>query len=152
MARQARGISSVAGCVVVVVVVVGAGQREPYETVSPFAGLYQLQEVTTSNDEYSVWWTWGAASGALRVGPWQWAIAGDVRRPWLEVHCRADGGPLGYSGPRGWAASLVVPLHPDEPNVPNVWHPLYWWRAGRRPRVRADGGTRPARRRAGRGV
>ena len=53
MARRARGISSVAGCVVVVVVVVGASQREPYETVSPFAGLYQLQEVTTSNDEYS---------------------------------------------------------------------------------------------------
>ena len=53
MARRARGISSVAGCVVVAVVVVGAGQREPYETVSPFAGLYQLQEVTTSNDEYS---------------------------------------------------------------------------------------------------
>ena len=32
------------------VVSVSAGQREPYETASPFVGLYQLTEVHTSND------------------------------------------------------------------------------------------------------
>ena len=36
--------------VVAAVVSVSAGQREPYETASPFVGLYQLTEVHTSND------------------------------------------------------------------------------------------------------
>ena len=36
--------------VVAAVVSVSAGQREPYETASPFVGLYQLAEVHTSND------------------------------------------------------------------------------------------------------
>ena len=36
--------------VVAAVVSVSAGQREPYETASPFVGLYQLTEAHTSND------------------------------------------------------------------------------------------------------
>ena len=96
-------------------------------------GLYQLAEVRTSNDEYSVWLSWPATTARLVVGPWRCGVDvanADKGRPWVEVHCRADGGqPLGYSGPLPWSASLVVPLHPDEPNVPTVWHPLYWWRA-----------------------
>ena len=137
MPRPAReGISRAAVAVLVVVaagVSVSAGQREPYETASPFVGLDQLADVRTSNDEYSVWLSWPATTARLVVGPWRWGVdvaSADTGRPWVEVHCRADGGqPLGYSGPLPWSASLVVPLHPDEPNVPTVWHPLYWWRA-----------------------
>ena len=137
MPRPGRAHLSRAACgllvVVAAVVSVSAGQREPYETASPFVGLYQLAEVHTSNDEYSVWLSWPATTARLVVGPCRWGVdaaSPDTGRPWVEVHCRADGGqPLGYSGPLRWGASLVIPLHPDEPNVPNVWHPLYWWRA-----------------------
>ena len=118
--------------VVAASVSVSAGQRQPYETASPFVDLHQLAEVTTSNDEYSVWFFWGATTAGLAVGPWRWGVdaaSADEPRPWVEVRCRAAGRPLGYSGPQPWRASLVIPLHPDEPNVPNVWHPLYWWRA-----------------------
>ena len=118
---------------VIVAAGVSAGQREPYETTSPFVGLYQLAEVRTSNDEYSAWLSWPATTARLVVGPRRWGVEAaspDEGRPWVVVQCRAAGGPsLGYSGPRPWSASLMVPLHPDEPNVPNVWHPLYWWRA-----------------------
>ena len=93
---------------------VSAGQREPYETASPFVGLYQLADVHTSNDEYSVWLSWPATTARLVVGPWRWGVdvaSADTGRPWVEVHCRADGGqPLGYSGPLPWGASLVIPL------------------------------------------
>ena len=52
------------------------------------------------------------------------------RAAWgLLVVVAAGGQSLEYSGPLPWSASLVIPLHPDEPNVPTVWHPLYWWRA-----------------------
>ena len=96
-------------------------QREPYQMTSPFVELHQFAEVTTSNDEYSIWLTWGATTAGLRVGPWRWGVDGagdDVRRPWVEVQCRADGRPLGYDGPRAWSAALMIPLHPDEPEVP----------------------------------
>ena len=134
--RPARESFSSAAVGLLVVVAAGvsvsAGQREPYETASPFVGLSQLSEVSTSNDEYSIWWAWPTTSARLVVGRWAWRIdaaSDDARRPWVEVQCRADGRPLGYSGPQPWRASLVIPLHPDEPNVPNVWHPRYWWRA-----------------------
>ena len=99
MPRPAReGISRAAVAVLVVVaagVSVSAGQREPYETTSPFVGLYQLAEVRTSNDEYSVWLSWPATTARLVVGPWRWGVDvanADKGRPWVEVHCRADGG------------------------------------------------------------
>ena len=38
------------------------------------------------------------------------------------------GRPLGYDGPRAWSAALVIPLHPDEPDVPTVGEWRYWWR------------------------
>ena len=57
------------------------------------------------------------------------ATTGDeVRRPWVEVQCRADGRPLGYDEPRQWSAALVIPLHPDEPDVPTMGEWRYWWR------------------------
>ena len=50
----------------------------------------------------------------------------ESERPWIEVRCRTDGRPDGYSGPLSLEAFLLLPLHPDEPNVIS---PRYWWRA-----------------------
>ena len=52
----------------------GASQGEPYETASPFVGLSQLPEVSTSNDEYSVWWAWPTTTARLVVGRWTWGV------------------------------------------------------------------------------
>ena len=45
----------------------------------------------------------------------------------VVLSCRADGRSAGYAGPRTIYAELVLPMHPDAPNVPLVLNPLYWW-------------------------
>ena len=43
-----------------------------------------------------------------------------MRRPWIEVQCRADGRPRGYTWPQPWSAAVVIPLHLDELDVPTA--------------------------------
>ena len=97
---------------------------------SPFEGLHELDGVTTSNDEWGIWIAWEASSYRLKF-PRRPPLArgpGGTRdlRAYLATSCRADGRPEGFSGPRAIRAELVLPLHPDEPNVPSFFNPRYW--------------------------
>ena len=105
----------------------------PYTTASPFRDLYTLDLVTTSNDEHWISYTWLSSAYSLQFPDRPvWArvdaLDADSERPWIEFRCRTDGRPDGYSGPLPLEGFLWLPLHPDAPNVPNVWNPLYWWR------------------------
>ena len=104
--------------------------REPYRSSSPFVGLYRFDGVTTTNDEYgiSVYWR-----------PDRWRLAYSGKAPFRDgeeeglvigiwASCRVDGGAEGHAGARPLRAELDLPMHPGDPDVPNVFHPLYWWR------------------------
>ena len=109
-------------------------EQERYITSSPFRDLYTLARVTTSNDEHWISYAWLSSAYSLQFPDrplWasEGALDAESERPWIAVRCRTDGRPDGYSGPLPLAASLLLPLHPDEPNVPNVINPRYWWRA-----------------------
>ena len=107
---------------------VAAQAPEPYPTDSPFAGMYQVDGVTTSNDEYAVWFFWGPDAWELRyAGRAPFSGGGDLLVG-IQFACRADGSALGYMGGRPLVADLMLPMHPDDPDVPNVFNPLYWWR------------------------
>ena len=45
----------------------------------------------------------------------------------VMLACRADGSGAGYSGPEPRRAELILPMHPDAPNVSLVFDPRYWW-------------------------
>ena len=96
---------------------------------SPFEGGNAIEGVTTSNDAYGVWLYWEPQSGLMRVPGFEDAL--DVEATDLTIAvmlaCRADGRDAGYSGPERLRGELVLPMHPDAPNVPNVYNPLYWW-------------------------
>ena len=96
---------------------------------SPFEGGNAIEGVTTSNDAYGVWLYWEPRSGSMRVPGFEDAL--DVEAADLTIAvmlaCRADGRGAGYSGPEPIRGELVLPMHPDAPNVPNVYNPLYWW-------------------------
>ena len=98
---------------------------------SPFAGLYAEDGISTSRDEYGIWTSWTAAAYSLKFPgrpPTAWregedpALAADI-----AIACRADGRPQGYSGPAPAHATLRLPLHPDEPDVPSFFNPMYWF-------------------------
>ena len=96
---------------------------------SPFEGWHEIEGVNTSRDAYRVWLYWEPQSGSVRVPGFAEAL--DVEATDLpvgvEVTCRVDGRSAGYSGPDPLRGELVLPMHPDAPNVPNVYNPLYWW-------------------------
>ena len=96
---------------------------------SPFEGGYEIEGVTTSNDAYGVWLYWEPQSGSMRVPGFEDAL--DVEATDLTIAvmlaCRADGSGAGYSGPERLRAELILPMHPDAPNVPLVFDPRYWW-------------------------
>lgn len=98
---------------------------------SPFAGLYVEDGISTSRDEYGIWTYWPAASYELQFPgrpPLAWTAGED---PALSAHiliaCRADGRALGHHGPAPVHATLLLPLHPAEPDVPRVLHPQFWF-------------------------
>ena len=100
------------------------------EGASPFEGLYRLEGVTTSNDEYGAWIIWTASSYRLRLPGRAPLVRGAAGKPGLQadlmVLCRADGRSEGYGGPQPLRANLLLPLHPDEPDVPSFFNPWYW--------------------------
>ena len=102
----------------------------PAAGASPFEGLYGLEAVMTSNDEYGIWAYWKPSSWRLEF-PGRAPLAGEAAgspalRASLRVACRADGRREGYSGPQPLEAVLFLPLHPDEPDVPGFFNPWYW--------------------------
>ena len=92
---------------------------------SPFEGGNAIEGVTTSNDAYGVWLYWEPQSGLMRVPGFEDAL--DVEATDLTIAvmlaCRADGRGAGYSGPEPIRGELVLPMHPDAPNVPNRLQP-----------------------------
>ena len=117
---------------------------------SPFEGGNAIEGVTTSNDAYGVWLYWEAESGSMRVPGFEDALNVEATDLTIAVMlaCRADGRDAGYSGPEPIRAELILPMHPDAPNVPLVFDPRYWWIAltgrewGRTPvTVQWDGGA-----------
>ncbi len=100
---------------------------------SPFAGLYRLDGVSTSNDEYGIWLFWTARSYKVQLPglrPTRWESGDDVELlADIAVSCRADGRETGHLGPQPIRALLRLPLHPDIPDVPGFFDPRYWLRA-----------------------
>ena len=129
-----------------------AQSGEPYRTSSPFKDLHTLEGVTTSNDEHGIWIYWTASEYSLLFPSRRVLVreAGadtpdDVA---IMMSCRTDGRPDGY-GPEPLSAVLLLPLHPDDPDVWNVLDPPYWLRAltGRgvvRTSLRVRTGDQPA--------
>ena len=102
----------------------------PAAGASPFEGLYRLEGVTTSNDEFGIWLSWVPSSYRLEF-PGRPPLAREQGSEpelfvALEFGCRADGRAEGYRGAAPLWAALVLPLHPDEPDVPNWIDPRYW--------------------------
>ena len=108
--------------------VLGAAASVP-ASQSPFAGAHAIEAVHTSNDAYSVWLYWEPQSGSMRVPGFEDALDVEATDLAIDVvlRCRADGRSAGYSGPRPIYAELVLPMHPDAPNVGLVFDPRYWW-------------------------
>ena len=105
--------------------------RVPYSEHSPFEGLYQLPDVSTSNDEYGITLTWHPTEWSLAYPDGRGAFSrteglGD-RALGIVIGCRADGRPEGLSGPTPVYATLVVPMHPEAPDVYNFLQLRYWW-------------------------
>ena len=103
----------------------------PYSEHSPFAGLHHTRDVYTSNDEYSIRLSWIADAWKLDYPDNHEAFdstwsASETRAVFISVHCRADGRPEGLTGPQPVTATLVLPMHPESPDVPNWIHPRYW--------------------------
>ena len=99
---------------------------------SPFRGLYSIDGVTTSNDEYSVWLSWMADRYRIDypdgLPPFAHPSADGsaVSAAVLSLACRADGRAVGFSGPSPLLVDLVLPMHPEAPDVYSVLNPLYW--------------------------
>ncbi len=96
---------------------------------SPFEGGNAIESVTTSNDAYGVWLYWEPRSGARLMPGFEDALNVEAADLTIAVMlaCRADGSGAGYSGPEPIRAELILPMHPDAPNVPLVFDPRYWW-------------------------
>lgn len=97
---------------------------------SPFEGLYQLDGIMTSKDEYGIWAYWPAAAYRLEY-PGQHPLEGlpgmsPVPPVAVAVYCRADGRREGFDGPAPPSAELVLPLHPDERTMPLFFDPRFW--------------------------
>ena len=123
MTRERRARIAAAGALLLAATTAAEG-------ASPFEGLYRLEGVTTSNDEYGAWIVWTASSYRLRFpgrAPLVREAAGKSGlRADLMVMCRADGRSKGYGGPGPLRADLLLPLHPDEPDVPSFFNPWFW--------------------------
>lgn len=94
---------------------------------SPFGELEQGGGVWLSQDRYTLWLYWTAASQTLDLpgfDPW---AGGPERaeRVRLLVSCRADGRAAGAAGPAPLLAELLVPLHPNA-RVPSYFNPWAW--------------------------
>ena len=96
---------------------------------SPFAGLYALEGVDTSRDEYAIWISWVPDRFRIRYldggGYFEGAGDGELFSA-LTVRCRADGRRAGYGGPEAATAVLLLPMHPNEEDAYTVDHPMYW--------------------------
>ena len=96
----------------------------------PFAELWPAEGSMTSNDGYGAWASWEPHAYRLKY-PGRPPLARKRRSSAeeparLSLTCRADGRPEGLSGPEPVRAELVLPLHPDEPDVPRRGDPRYW--------------------------
>ena len=92
----------------------------------PFVDLH-LQGITTSNDEYGIWLYWSPRSYLVKL-PGRRPLQAPAPHDWfasIALQCRADGRPQ-FTGPSPIRALLRVELHPDQRDVWNVWHPMYW--------------------------
>ena len=119
------------GLAFVAAVAAGTPAAMPYpsRTQPPFADLHSLDGIMTSNDEYGIWAHWPAASYRLEYPgrkPLEFIRPPPELQTSLAVSCRADGRDAGFSGPEPLWAELVLPLHPDEPDVPHFFDPRYW--------------------------
>ena len=118
-------------CLAAVVVAAAASGQQRRSALPPFRGLYPVDGVTTSNDEFSIWLSWLPERFRIvypnRAGPFD-QDSGVSRRlhAVLGVSCRADGRPQGFAGPTALQAQLLLPMHPAAPDVYSVLHPMYW--------------------------
>ena len=127
--RRRLLVSSV--CFALVVPAIAELSQTPWSRHSPFRGLYPINDVTTSNDEYSIFLYWSPEHYRIDYldgrGPFERDPA-DPDEPYmaLSVFCRADGRWEGFSGPQPVRARLSLPMHPAAPSVYSVLHPMYW--------------------------
>ena len=118
-------------CLALVVPATAELSQTPRSRDSPFQGLYPIDDVTTSNDEYSIFLYWSPEHYRIDYpdgrGPFERDPA-DPDEPYtaLSVFCRADGRRRGFSGPQALRARLSLPMHPAAPSVYSVLHPMYW--------------------------
>ena len=102
----------------------------PSPGAPPFAGLGRLEGVSTSNDGYGAWIDWTASAYRLQFPGREPLVsgpgAGSGLHAGLTAACRADGRGEGHGRPRPLEAHLHLPLHPDQPDVPSVFHPWFW--------------------------
>ena len=97
----------------------------------PFTGLHQVPDVTTSNDDYSIWLHWEADEFEAQYPDGRPAFNAATKHPddlapGVRLHCRADGRDEGFAGPRGVSADGVLPMHPEAPDVPGPFSLRYW--------------------------
>ena len=109
----------------------GAARNQGEQTGAPFAGLHQIADVTTSNDEYSIWLHWEADEFEAQYPDDRAAFDTGTRNPddlapGVTFHCRADGREEGLAGPRGLGANGMLPMHPDAPDVAGPFSLQYW--------------------------
>ena len=101
----------------------------PGDPAGPFLGLHELDDVTTSHDERSIWIFWPAVAGEVRYAGYdpfrlQARSSGSALVGGLHVTCRSAAAGSSPAPPaRAW---VFLPMHPDAPSVPSVLNPLYW--------------------------
>ena len=105
--------------------------QSPRSSASPFAGLYQLDGVSTSNDEYRIWFNWTADRFTIQYpddrDPFEAGMLhADNWAPHITVRCRVDGRAEGFGGPALLDASGSLPMHPDAPDVFGFLSPRFW--------------------------
>ncbi len=105
--------------------------RVPYSEHSPFEGLHQLPDVSTSNDEYGITFRWYPAAWTLEYpdgrGPFGRTESLGDGALGIVLGCRADGRAEGLAGSTPVHATLVLPMHPDAPDVYNFLDLWFWW-------------------------
>ena len=108
-----------------------AGNQPELRRGAPFAGLHEIENITTSNDDYSIWLHWNADGFEAQYPDGRPAFDAATRHPddgapRVTFHCRADGREEGFKGPESLSANGVLPMHPEAPAVPGPFSLRYW--------------------------
>ena len=108
-----------------------AGNQPEERRDAPFAGLHKVANITTSNDDYSIWLHWEADEFEAQYPDGRPPFDAATRHPddltpMVTFHCRADGRDKGFAGPRSVSADGVLPMHPEAPGVPGPFNLRYW--------------------------